>query len=641
MTEEKEVWVIDIETLRNAFVVCAFNGVDKKEFVIFQHYDDQIDDQEELIKFMNECEVMCGFNSIGFDYPVLMHAYEMRYSNPKQKLISIYRAAQNIIESRHRQSRSKLIKQIDLFKLHHFDNKGKMVSLKALQVWMNWHNVQEMPISHEMIITKDQLPEIIDYCWNDVLSTYDFYIKSKDKVEEREKMGYPNIPDANVGEKILLKAICKKSGLSEKEVLQMRTWRKEIEFNKIILPNIEFKTKGFQKLLDYMKGIVLPVVDGGIKTEGKMNMIDRAKVLDMMPFMNTTLKKGKIEKLSIIHKGFQYDFGAGGIHGSIKPGRYYAEDDTIIMDYDVASFYPALPVQYGFAIEHLKDYGFIETYAEIFYKRLEYKKKKNKIKAEELKLALNGAYGKSNSKYSFLYDPQYTMETTINGQLLLAMLAEELAEHAQILQINTDGVTIRAKRKVMYLIDEILKQWELKSRMTLESVEYKVMIIRDVNNYIAVKTDGEIKRKGEFEIIREPHKDPSFRIIPTALSAYFVGGVPIDVTFQQNKDLFLYFGRYKGNTAWKAQSHQISYKQNHAYEHIEQHGKTVRYIPVKSGVRLYKTNGTSLIAVHADTDVLIWNKAVEVPFESINLDFFHKRCRDIINLIDTPQVSLL
>jgi hypothetical protein len=39
-----------------------------------------------------------------------------------------------------------------------------------------------------------------------------------------------------------------------------------------------------------------------------------------------------------------------------------------------------------------------------------------------LKLALNGAYGKSLSEHSVLYDPKFGLTVTINGQLLMYLL---------------------------------------------------------------------------------------------------------------------------------------------------------------------------------------------------------------------------
>ena len=63
-----------------------------------------------------------------------------------------------------------------------------------------------------------------------------------------------------------------------------------------------------------------------------------------------------------------------------------------------------------------------------------------------LKLALNGVYGDSNNVFSVFYDPLFTMSITLNGQLLLCLLAENLMENVpglKIIQCNTDGITVR------------------------------------------------------------------------------------------------------------------------------------------------------------------------------------------------------
>ena len=59
------------------------------------------------------------------------------------------------------------------------------------------------------------------------------------------------------------------------------------------------------------------------------------------------------------------------------------------------------------------------------------------------KLALNGVYGKSGDKHSPFFDLQFMMQITINGQLLLCMLAEQLMKipGLRMVQINTDGLT--------------------------------------------------------------------------------------------------------------------------------------------------------------------------------------------------------
>ena len=72
------------------------------------------------------------------------------------------------------------------------------------------------------------------------------------------------------------------------------------------------------------------------------------------------------------------------------------------------------------------------------------------VLAEGYKLSGNSVYGKSNSEYSFLYDPLYTLKTTLTGQLDLCMLTEFLImkiPDIHILQINTDGLTVMFDKK--------------------------------------------------------------------------------------------------------------------------------------------------------------------------------------------------
>ena len=41
-----------------------------------------------------------------------------------------------------------LVKQIDVFRLNHWDNKAKLSSLKWIQYSMDWDNIVDMPLHH-------------------------------------------------------------------------------------------------------------------------------------------------------------------------------------------------------------------------------------------------------------------------------------------------------------------------------------------------------------------------------------------------------------------------------------------------------------------------------------------------------------
>lgn len=151
------------------------------------------------------------------------------------------------------------------------------------------------------------------------------------------------------------------------------------------------------------------------------------------------------------------------------------------------ALYPSIGVQNNYYIEHLGK-TFLELYANMVNTRLTEKEKPKKLRdmviMEGYKLFVNGAYGKSNSENSFLYDPLYTMKTTITGQLSLTMLIEMLTEaipEIQWIQANTDGITARVPRKDEGTYLSVCAEWEKLTKLMLEHANYKKMVVRDVN----------------------------------------------------------------------------------------------------------------------------------------------------------------
>ena len=81
------------------------------------------------------------------------------------------------------------------------------------------------------------------------------------------------------------------------------------------------------------------------------------------------------------------------------------------------------------------------------------------------------------------------MKTTVNGQLLLCMLSERLMEEipdCTMIQINTDGMTVRVHKKYIEQMKAICARWEKLTQLELESVMYSKMIIKDVKVCILI-----------------------------------------------------------------------------------------------------------------------------------------------------------
>lgn len=228
------------------------------------------------------------------------------------------------------------------------------------------------------------------------------------------------------------------------------------------------------------------------------------------------------ETLNVVFGGIRADYGVGGIHGAVQ-GHHQSTEDEIIMSFDVASMYPNIAIANNVYPEHLNR-SFCKSYQDFYNER----KKFAKGTAENLaiKLGLNATYGNSNNKYSPFYDPKYTMSITINGQLSLTMLMEKLVQkfNVKMLMLNTDGLEFIVKREHLDAVNELVSKWEKYVGLQMEGIFYDHMYIRDVNNYIGIYDNGEIKQKGQY--VYEGlgwHQNHSALVVPMAVEHEVLG----------------------------------------------------------------------------------------------------------------------
>ena len=480
-----KVWVYDLEVLRNFFSATFLNPItnEVKVFVIHKSRDDR----KELLEFLNDKELtkgLIGFNNLNYDYPILH--FLLLYKNIDKTLVEklvkdIYSKSQDIISSEFSSIRKPLIKQLDLYKLKHFDNDAKRTSLKWLEFAMNWDNVQDMPLHYTHNVQDDEVDLILAYNLNDVLATNEFYKKCKTDIDLRKELTKTygidliNANEPKIGSEIFALQLSKDMGISVYDLKQMRTERNEICLKDCVLPYIKFESEEFNALLSFINSQCIK------ETKGVFKDIPIDKVSVIRRFVNPeTINKNKLNILNILYKGFQFDLGTGGIHGSQMSRIFESTDEEMIIDLDVSSYYPNLAIQNGLRPEHLGD-----TFNLIYNKIYEDRKlipKSNPLNAA-FKLMLNGSYGKSNEKTSFFYDPLFTMSITISGELSLMMLAERLMKinHLTMLQINTDGLTIKIKKSDYDAVKEVCRWWMKITKLELEEAIYSKMIIRDVN----------------------------------------------------------------------------------------------------------------------------------------------------------------
>ncbi len=544
---------MDYETMVNCFIA-VFEHYKKDERKVFVVHE-QRNDFPEFVSFLNECvkqsQWHISFNGLGFDSQVTQHILNnqafLLKSTPESVIKFIYDYAQSVIEKNNKGDFAdyapyKLkIKQIDLFKLNHWDNKAKMSSLKWIQYSMDWENVEEMPHPHyEPVTDNETLENVINYCINDVQSTKKVFEHSKEQIALRQTLTKEygidlySASEPRISKELFLYFLEQRTGISKSQLKTLRTPRPYIVLADCILPSISFQTPEFNSVLDYF----------------------RTKVI-------TSTKDGF--KYTLNFKGVKIDYGLGGIHGAISSGVYEAKPGWTIMTSDVTSYYPNLAIKNKFAPEHLPKQEFCDLYEWIFEERK--KIPKTNPKNYVYKLILNSTYGLTGDENSFLYDPKMTMQITINGQLLLSKLAEMLSlaiPEAQPLMFNTDGLEMMIPTDKVDDYMKVCAEWEKFTQLALEHDQYSKMIIRDVNNYMAISQNGKVKCKGAFEwedLAKKKvaifHKNKSFLIIPKAIYAWFVHGTKPEDFLAANKDIYDYCGAVKAKGGWYFEDRRV------------------------------------------------------------------------------------
>jgi DNA polymerase elongation subunit (family B) len=202
----------------------------------------------------------------------------------------------------------------------------------------------------------------------------------------------------------------------------------------------------------------------------------------------------------------------------------------------VASYYPAIILNCGLYPKQLGT-AFLDVYRAIVNERLDAKHAGDKVKADALKIVVNGSFGKLGSPYSALYAPELMVQVTVTGQLSLLMLIESLEENGiPVLSANTDGIVIGCPVDLQDKMTILINDWQDATEFIMEQSTYAGIYSRDVNNYIAITHSGKVKTKGCFKA-GDLAKNPSNEICNIALIRYLMHGTSFEETIESCTDI--------------------------------------------------------------------------------------------------------
>ena len=524
--------VLDIECSHGWFLV-AVRDITKVDAHSFEMPSGAMPEElrEKIRKILKTYRIYT-FNGVGYDIPLLMYmltgATVEQLKHASDRIVIGGLKPWNFEKEFHVELNHPDLDHVDLMLVAPLTG-----SLKLYAARLHTRSIQDLPIDPAKVPTDAEKDILREYCHNDLENTIALYRALKGQCELRDAMNEQygidlrSKSDAQMAEgvirseleKVLNKKLDKpgpETGLTFR--YQVPAW-------------VRFSSPELIALLDEVRRADFAVSEAG------------AVVLPK------ELASRKIQ----IDAG-TYRMGIGGLHSSESHTVHHADADTMLIDFDVAAYYPSILLNQGLYPKHLGP-GFLKVYQSLVDRRLAAKAAKNSVVNESLKITINGTFGKTASKYSFLYAPDLFIQITITGQLALLMLIEELQSIVTVISANTDGLTVLCSRDGERMVYEATRLWEQKTGFTLESKEYDALYNRDVNNYVAILTDGTVKVKGAYGTGLPLHKNPVNPICAKAVIAYLQFDADLATTIRQCTDVrqFLSVRSVTGGAVWRGQ----------------------------------------------------------------------------------------
>lgn len=339
------------------------------------------------------------------------------------------------------------------------------------------------------------------------------------------------------------------------------------------------------------------------------------------------------QTLTINVRGVDYVYGFGGVHGAIPNYQIKAETGKKILIDDVESLYPNLMIEYGYVSRNVRD---PEDFKSVVARRIKAKHSGDKTTSDALKLVINTAYGAMLNKYNALYDPKMARSVCITGQLLLTDLVIGLQNECPstiVINFNTDGVAFSIDESEIEKANSVIKEWETRTRLRLESTEVNAIWQKDVNNYIQENKDLSIKTKGGYlaTIYGKSINNGSLTVVSNAIMNYFVNGIDPRQYINYQNNLLDYqmiakAGRKFDKVVWESSKGEIEVqKVNRVYASKNKVDGTLFKLKVQEGRR----DKIASVPPHCliDNDN---NASIDMIDKEFYIDMAYKRIRDFI-----------
>jgi hypothetical protein len=533
MAYKGQKMIFDCEVYPNYFLA-AFKHIDSGKFIYFHCKRGHSLDREGL-KWVLQNFCIIGFNIRGYDFPVSSLACAGKSTDV------IFLCGSRIIEDQEypykvlKSVKVKGITEIDYIDL--IEVCPIQASLKMYAGRLHCEEMQDLPFEPGTELSDDQIAITFWYCFNDLKNTQLIHDKLHQELKLRVvlsadyKVDLRSKSDAQIAEAVIREEI--------KRIIGRAPSKQTVEPGKrfrYVIP--EYLWTATSPNLRYVLNRVANT-DFEVGADGYV----------LMP--------PALDEFDVPLGGKMYGMGMGGLHSREKRAWHWSDENYILVDRDVESYYPRIALNQGLYPQHLTP-AFLAVFDTIVKRRLAAKHSGNKIDAACLKIVINGTFGKLGEPHSIMYSPELLIQITLTGQLTLMLLIERaVAAGFEVISANTDGVTVKCLRSRKAEYDELIAQWERDTHFITEETQYAALFSKDVNNYFAAKYEylkaekrwtnkvADVKTKGIYanpwvdadDVVSQMKKNPTTTICTEAVMNLFKFGWPVEKTIRESKDM--------------------------------------------------------------------------------------------------------
>lgn len=490
-------------------------------------------------------------------------------------------------------------------------------------------------------ILPEYIPDTMHYNENDVfivcemIRLYIDEVKLRYSISNNYGVNVLSSSRSDIANVLFTKFYSEFSGLHYKQWGKQKTERTAMAFKRVIIDDIKFKTPLLQDLLEDMKKVIVYSVskDSFVRevTLGKLTYTiatgglhsqDTPRELRSKPILNEQSSSYIDSKGNIIWDNL-------------------TDNSYILVHFDISSFYPRVMVTRKVSPKHLNEAVFVKVVDYCMTTRIAAKHSKEAIidgipkelLAEALKIVINSIYGKLGFEYGDLLDKLAVLKVTINGQLMIMMVCEDLElAGIEVASANTDGIVVKLYKRDKAKFEAIVNDWKKATNLEADSEEYEMYINRDINNYLVKEFNGKMTYKGALHptmYANDLSKGYDMPVVASAVVNYFINNKPVLETLYDCRNILDFC-----KTQNVGKQFHVEFSKNGVSTELQ---RNVRFYVANKGGSIYKVNNVAKNRSNlaAGKKVIVLNTLDDQPieFRNVNYSYYYEEAMKIINPI--------